>query len=69
MANQLAWDVMQKIVFPRTKYLKIETFMTIHSTEDWDNGVALQTEKGVVHVKGTGEIVDRDNALQYYIGE
>ncbi|UGO50630.1 hypothetical protein PQE68_gp039 [Bacillus phage vB_BanS_Sophrita] len=65
MANQLAWDIMNKVVLTRTKYLKIETFMTIHSTEDWDNGVGLQTEKGTIHVLGTGEIVDENDVLKY----
>jgi len=69
MANQLAWEIMNKVVLPRTSYLKVETYMTIHSNYDWDNGVAVQTEKGDIHVKGTGEIIDTNNVLQYYIGE
>lgn len=65
MTKQLAWDVMNKVVLARTKYLGVETVMTIHSNKDWDNGVALQTEKGDIHVLGTGEIVDENNVLRY----
>jgi len=65
MAKMIAWDVMNKVVLPRTQKLGVETHSTIYSRLDWDNGVALQTAKGDIHVLGTGEIVDENDVLGY----
>jgi hypothetical protein len=61
----IAWDVMNKIIIPRVEKKNIRMGMTIHSTLDWDKGVALDTEKGIIHVLGTGEVVDDKNVLGY----
>lgn len=65
MSKELAWDIMNKVVIPRAERKGLQIGMTIYSVEDWDGGVALDTSGGVIHVLGTGEIVDKNNALKY----
>jgi hypothetical protein len=65
MTTQVAWDVMNKVVLPRAEKKGLQIGATIYSVKDWDNGVALDTSGGIVHVLGTGEIVDENNALKY----
>lgn len=65
MGQALAWDVMNKVVWAKAIELGYKGAMTIYSTLDWDNGVALNTSDGVIHVLGTGEIVDENNILGY----
>jgi hypothetical protein len=65
MAKEMAWDIMNKVVIPRAERKGLQIGMTIYSTRDWDNGVALDTSGGTIHVLGTGEIVDENNALKY----
>jgi hypothetical protein len=68
MTTKIAWEVMDKVVRPRAKELDVmgKYDGTIYSTEDWDDGVALETQRGIIHVKGTGEIIDEKNILGYH---
>jgi hypothetical protein len=61
----IAWDVMNKIIIPKLETRGVHMGMTIHSNLDWDKGVAITTEKGIIHVLSTGEIVDDQNVLGY----
>jgi hypothetical protein len=66
MAKLLAWDVMNKVVMNRLQNIDVEINSPfIQSDLDWDNGVAIPTSKGTIHVLGTGEIVDENNILKY----
>lgn len=67
-SRMLAWDIMNKVIIPKLEYLQrsgvgIEIGSTIMSSIDWDNGVAISTNKGAIHVKGTGEVIDETGAL------
>lgn len=67
MAKGTAWDIIHTVVGPRLKEvgIKIEfPYGTIMSVLDWDNGVAMHTPKGTVHVLGDGRIVDTDDVLK-----
>jgi hypothetical protein len=65
MSNK-AWEVMNEIVNPKIMKpeLDVEVGSTIRSNKDWDNGVALVTNKGLIHVLGNGEIIDENNVLK-----
>lgn len=70
MGKSRAWDIINKVVAPRIKEIGLDERMklpygTIMSEKDWDNGVAMYTPVGTVHVLGTGEIIDEENVLKY----
>lgn len=65
MGRPLAWDIINKVVWPRLDAMGIKNGRTICSTKDWNNGVALQTDEGTIHVLGTGEVIDESNVLSY----
>lgn len=67
MTKALAWDIMNKVVWPKVNELNLQkgTPMTIVSKLDMEHGVAISTAIGTVHVLGTGEIVDKDDVLGY----
>lgn len=69
MTKQLAWEIMNKVVWPRVDVIGIRNSTTIYSSLDWDNGIALKTDEGIIHVLGTGEVVDVDNVLNYIEGD
>jgi hypothetical protein len=63
MTTPIAWGVMNNVVWKKAIGLGHKNAMTIYSSKDWINGVALSTKDGIIHVLGNGEIVDENNVL------
>lgn len=70
MSKAIAWEILHEIVSPRMKEVGLSKEMkfpygTVMSTMDWENGLAVWTPKGEIHILGTGEIVDEKNLLKF----
>lgn len=65
MSKSIAWNTVHNVISPRLKELGIKGGISICSTEDWDNGVAISLKQGVIHALGNGEIVDEKNILKH----
>lgn len=66
MSELLAWDVMNNVVMKRLKLIDVEINSPfIKSDLDLDCGVDIPTSKGIIHVLGTGEVIDENNILNY----
>lgn len=58
------WDLFHKVIskeFDVRKDLKFE--MTCMSPLDWGEGIAVHTNKGIIHILGDGTIIDKHNIL------